>query len=583
MHSKHLGKAAVLLCLIFSVHPALVAQEYLRAEDPAIVLAGDPAYDVVDEAYLAAGLTRPFLEGPQTIAALWRAGTLVAESTPERAGPVLETLAGLFPDPRGSVDYSARLSLSGGWYENPARQDLLYPGGYTFLDSLLLTELLERDSLLDLRLFLRAGPLAVDVNPELRPASSKYLTSGDYWTNLGPLTDINCIDVNFPYRGIASVQAGSFEFRYGRDKLQLGPGRRSSLGIGYNLPWLDYGSAQADFGPVDVSWYVIRLNPVISTAEEAYLMAIRASPELQLEQNAGYQLQGLERAKHLVASRYTVRPAGWLALALTQYHLVGSRMLQLSDANPFIIFHNLFQEGVYSVPATAEFSAVPLPGLELYGQYMLYDATVGDEVGSGTTNADASAWQLGLTALSTPWFDAGPGRLRLDFEFSKADPWIYGKYTSWRQFTSRYILVESYVSRRYWVDYPIGFHLGADAWEAWGRLSYGNPARSELVLETSYSVRGSVSLLGFGTATDYANKDDFIDAGWILVRPGEAPMATFKAELSYRFRPGAGLTAGRSGLFAELGAAVNMIEGYGFVPGDDQAWYEFSGMLGWSF
>lgn len=558
------------------------AQEYSRTNDPALVLAGDPAYDVIDEAWLAAGLARPFLEGPQTVASLWRAGYLAAESNPELGTAVLGTLTALFPEPRGPVDYSVRLALAGGWYQNPARQDLLYPGGYTFLDSLLLTDLLERDPLLDLRLFLRAGPLAVDVNPELKPSSNVYRTDSMTWTNSTAITDLNRTDVNFPDRGIASIQTGTFQFRFGRDKLQLGPGRRSSLGVGYNLPWLDYGSAAADFGPVDVSWYVIRLNPVISSAEENYLLSIREHPELQLEQNAGYQLQGIERAKHLVASRYTVRPAGWLAFALTQYHLVGSRMLQLSDANPFILFHNLFQEGVYSVPATAEFSVVPLPGLELYGQYILYDATVADEVGSGTENSGASAWQLGLTALSTPWFDTGTDRLRLDLEFSRADPWIYGKYSSWRQFTSRYILVEPYAGR-FWVDYPIGFHLGADAWEAWCRLSYGNPTRSELALEASYSVRGSVSLLGFGTTTDYANKDDFVDAGWVLVRPGEAPLETFKAELQYRFHPGSGLSAGRSGPFAELGAAVNIIEGYDFVPGDNRNWYEFSGMLGWSF
>ncbi len=582
MNDRRTIGAALLPCLLLYAAALASAQGYSRTDDPALVLTGDPAYNVIDEAWLSAGLARPFLEGPQTVAVLWRAGYLAADSDPERGDTVLGTLADLFPEPRGSVDYAVRLALSGGWYQNPARKELLYPGGYTFLDSLLLTELLERDPLLDLRLFLRAGPLAVDVNPELKPSSNIYRTDSTTWTNITAITDTSRTDVNFPDRGIASVQTGAFQFRFGRDKLQLGPGRRSSLGVGYNLPWVDYGSAAADFGPVDVSWYVIRLNPVISTAEEAYLMAIRAGTEPQPDENAGYQLQGLERAKHLVASRYTVRPAGWLVLALTQYHLVGSRMLQLSDANPFILFHNLFQEGVYSVPATAEFSAVPVQGLEFYGQYMLYDATVADEVGSGTENAGASAWQLGLTALSTPWLDTGTDRLRLDLEFSKADPWIYGKYSSWRQFTSRYILVEPYAGR-FWIDYPIGFHLGADAWETWLKLSYGNPARSELALEASYSVRGSVSLLGFGTATDYANKSDFVDAGWVLVRPGEAPMKTLKAELQYSFRPGSGLLAGRSGPFAELGATITVIEGYGFVPGDTRTWYDVAATLGWSF
>ena len=610
------------LCIIFLPQQAISQSvqsldppagfTYNRFLDPVIVRHDDPAYTLVDEAALAAGLARPFLEGPASLGSLWQTARIVQDADPVGGTAVLKQLSLLFPAPHVQVETKATFSLAGGLEGLPEPNLVMAPMQFlysdvivtgdaelpefngtpsrTYLDHLRLTDLLNRDPFLDLRFLFRTGVLALDLNPELRPASNVYRSADGTWSNAAVFTQPDRIDVNVPYRGMASVLLDSFEFRLGRDKLQLGPGRRSSLGIGYNLPWADYASARANFGNFAVSWYMLRLNPVITQEEENYLLALREFPELQLEDNASYQLQGIERAKHLIASRLTWRPAAALAFALTQHHLVGGRQLQLSDANPLLVFHNLFQEGLYSVPVTLEFSAVPARGLELYGQYMLYDATVADEVGSGTENAGASAWQLGLTALSTPWFNAGSGRFRLDLELAKADPWIYGKYISWRQFSSRYILVEPSAGR-FWADYPIGFHLGPDAWEFWSKLSYGSPPNWDLALETSFAVRGSIDLLGYGPENDYANKDLFTkEESWVLVKENQSPEKTLRTGLSLDWKPGYGkildnsatrVTKGRYWPSVNLGLSLVIVDGYGFTPEDTRDWLEASLKLGW--
>lgn len=571
---------ATLLALLTLALANAAAQDYDRYRDATAVRRGDPAYAVLEEAALSAGLARPYLEGPINVGQLWRAADAVVAADPGEGSELIAALSRLFPARQGPLDYAVGLKISLGYDGAPDAAMLTAQKPY-FIDQQAMSAAMAQPALADIRLIFRNGPLAIDLNPEIRPASHVYWEERGMTTNLAALYRPLEADPNMPYRGLASLELGDFSLSFGRDQAQLGPGRRSSLALGYNLPWADHAAAKASFGPALVSWYIVRLDPRISADEEQYILEVRDDPSKQLEDNANYNgRQGAEKAKHLVASRLSWRLAPWLVGAMTQYHLVGGRGLQLSDANPFIIFHNLFQEGVYSVPATLEFSATPVRGIELYGQYLLYDATVADER-DDTGNAGASAYQLGLTLLSTPWFDAGPGRLRLDAEFNRADPWAYGKYISWRQFTSRHIFIES-GSGRYWVDYPIGFHLGPDAWELWGRLSYGRPGSWDLKLDASYSERGSVGF-SWGPDGDYAKKEDFKPDGWVLVKDGQAPERTTRVALSAELSPGNGEAPGRGGLSCSLAAGLTIAEGFGFVPGAKRVWIDAGFSVGWAF
>lgn len=584
---KDVAARAALFALLAFAATGAAAQEYDRYRDAAVIRRGDPAYAILEEAALSAGLARPYLEGPINVGQLWRAADAVAAANPALGSALIASLRPLFPAQDGPLGIAGAATLSVGYDEAPKAEFLYadlpyYASKPKFLSPVDMARAMAKPALLDLRAFFRNGPLTVELNPELRPASHVYWEELGLQSNAAAIYRFMEADPNIPYRGLAGVELGDYSFSFGRDQAQLGPGRRSSLALGYNLPWVDHAAAKARFGPATVSWYIVRLEPRLSMEEDQYLQSVWEDPTLQLEAKANwFGLQGLEKAKHLVASRLTWRLAPWLNGALTQYHLVGGRGLQLSDANPFILFHNLFLEGTYSVPATVEFSMAPIKGVELYGQYLLFDITVADEVGGDSGNADASGYQLGLTLLSTPWFDAGPGRLRLDAEFNRADPWLYGKYISWRQFTSRHIYVES-GSGRYWVDHPIGFYLGPDAWELWGRLSYGRPGAWEVALDAAFSERGSIGF-SWGPGGDYANKDDFKPAGWVLVKDGEAPERTARVALSAELSPGNGKAPGRGGLSCSLAAGLSLIENRLFAPGSDASYLDFKISVSYGF
>jgi hypothetical protein len=249
--------------------------------------------------------------------------------------------------------------------------------------------------------------------------------------------------------------------------------------------------------------------------------------------------------------------------------------MQLSDFNPLLIWHNLFQEGVYGVPAMLDASVVPLKGLRLYGQYLLYDANVADEVGSGDDNAAASAYQAGLSWLWKPFPQDGEradARLRFDAEATYTDPWVYGKAYSLRQFTSRFIFVEPYYGR-IWVDYPIGPSFGPDCADLDLKISFGKSEGWDLALTGGYRVSGSITLVGYGEGSDYAHQSDYHYEGLVEVLNGQSPEKRLRIGLE---ASSPALPLGTISIRGTASLQSTWAQDYGFVPGAQRWWADAS-------
>ena len=565
---------AFLAALTFACLSALAA----TADDARILLWGDPRVEAAEETFILAGRDPPLLERP-TLEGRLREALLALP-----AGVEASRIAGELDPPDGLLFAAAALDLTGGW-NGSADRDLLIPtleytgslpfspGGKDFLPVDAANAYFDTPPVLDLRFLLVQGPLVLDLNPELRPASNWYSEGNPWFLNAGVLSDPSRIDVNIPYRGIATLLAGPFELRFGRDKLHFGPGRFQTLSFNAGIPWADYASARADFGPLSVSWYLLRLNPTTTEAERKYIDDINSGAVPDPDTGYAYSPIPNENAKSLAIGRLTWRITPWATIALTQHDLVGGRGIQLSDFNPLILFHDLFQDGVYDVPPMIEASVVPFPGLRLYGQFLVYDAVVGDE--TNTSNAGAAAYQAGLAAVMRPFAPESPlswARLRLDAEFTFVDPWTYGKHLSQRQFTSRFILVEP-GHGRFWVDYPIGPSFGPDGWELDGRLAAGRPEGPELALLASFREKGSIDLLGYGDDSDYAHQSDYRRSGLVLVKPGEVSERRLRVGLEGLTGLGAAFGASFS---LRASASVVWVDGYGYVRGERRFWLDGS-------
>ncbi len=545
------------------------------ADDARVLRWGDDRVVAGEEAFILAGREAPLLERPvlegRLRSALLELETADAELIAAQLKPATSAV-------QGFASTTLAASYTGSPYSNSSKTPTAFdgtatfgPGSRPFYSTETMNAVLAQPGILDLRLSLVTGPLALDVDTELRPASNWYRLGAPLNWNAGIVADTNRIDINFPYRGIATFLQGPFEIRVGRDKLQLGPGRESGLSFNAGMPWADFASARVDTGPVSFSWYLVRLNPYLTDDERRWMDAIYAGTATNPDP-AVYELLHTEAEKNVAVCRLTWRIFPWATMALTQHDLVGGRSMQLSDLNPLIIWHNLFQEGVYGVPVMAELSLTPLPGLRVYGQYLLYDATVGDEVGTNTDNAGASAYLAGLTAVLRPFGEGflSDSRLRIDGEFTLTDPWVYGKAYSYRQFTSRYVFVEPY-SGRFWVDYPIGPSFGPDAWKADLRIGLGRANGTEIALHPSYFERGSITLIGYGDGSDYSHQSTFHRVGMVFVKSGETP----ERRLTMGLEAKSSLGAMGPVRFAVKGSFDAVWDwNYGFTAGQDRFWMD---------
>ena len=361
-----------------------------------------------------------------------------------------------------------------------------------FLDYRLLYPVQSIPSALKAGFLINAAGWSVFFQPELRKAMP-FILNEDNYTNI-PSQFID-LDENFPYRGYINYRNGPSEFTMARDKLQLGPGRWSSLSVNKNVPYFDYVKGKLDFTWFAFSSYLIRLNPILSSSESLELESMQAGENPEV--NARVETPFSEKSKHLAVHKLFLSPFPWISFSVAELNMIGGRTPQLTDFNPVIIFHNNFEEGCNNQSLSATLRLVPLPGILLYGEYYLYDAVVADEK-NPSYKPGASAYQSGFTLLSDNYLNIGPGRFRLDGEFSLVDPWCYARWYDLKKYTSRFVYVETGAHTRNWADYPLGYYLGPDVVDINLQLSYGVPGLWETYFYWKRSGLGSINLYGWG-------------------------------------------------------------------------------------
>ena len=371
-----------------------------------------------------------------------------------------------------------------------------------FLDYLSVYTLSGTPSFYSLGAALQLLGLAVQVQADLNSSYSFLLTQP---TSLNFPNRIQAFSPALPARAMVSFFSTPFEFRIGRGGLKIGPGTWGSMVLNSRIPYFDHLKARLFVDTAfSLSLFVINLNPIISTREQAYLQdmydGLIPNPEVNADAN-GKPFIGA--AKNLILSRLTVTPFPWLSFTVTQTNLVGGRDPILADLIPLNIFHNLFAEGVYSCPLSITATVVPYRGIKVYGEFFLQDIMAGDET-DPTVNPGAAGYQAGLVLLSTPFFSLGPGRFRLNVEWSYVDPWVYLRYYSVRQYTSRIVYWDPEAGDT-WIEYPLGFYLGPDALDVNVSLSYGVPGEWEIELWWNMNGLGKIDIFGWGEDSDFSH------------------------------------------------------------------------------
>jgi len=252
----------VVLVIVFTA-----AAQAVHADDATVLRWGDRRVDEAEEAFILAGRDLPLLERPALEGRL-------REELLQLDDPFASRVAAELKPARGPIVFSAATNLAAGYSDDPGRDATITPqsvfnsalnntsqlaayGASGSLSSVFISSeeasangeyvrvfhtteamgaALAEPSVLDLRLRLVVDPFVLDFDPELRKASNWYRTGGPLDINYALFTDLSHTDVNVPYRGIATYLSGPFELRLGRDKLQLGPGRDSTLSFNAAIP-----------------------------------------------------------------------------------------------------------------------------------------------------------------------------------------------------------------------------------------------------------------------------------------------------------------------------------------------------------
>ena len=406
------------------------------------------------------------------------------------------------------------------------------------------------------------GPFGISYSQDFRPAYSYFTEDQDY-TNI-PL-DIGAIDVNFPYRTYINYYSNWFEAAFGRDRLQNGPGRHS-LTLNEKIPYYDHVRLRFKTGAISHTTYFIRLNPALSSGEMQYINYLydNWNDDSFIEPNASWNPRIFDQSKHYVISKLGIHPFSRLHIAVTQMHLIGGRVPQLPDFNPLMVYHNLYEEGQYSVPISFSAAMIPVNGLRVYGEVLIYDLEFGNEVGNAaSTNPNALAYQAGCTGVTRPLKRFGNGYLRIDAEWNYVMPWVYAEESSYRNMSSRFIFTDPYRGRK-WVDFPLGFYLGPDSFESYLSVLY-KTGKWDLGLSWTFTGKGSVYLEGYGSESPIANRELYEQKGLLTQKPGER--ITYDHEIILKGKTALQTLSGT--LSCEAKTGLRIIQNLNHEPGSD--------------
>ena len=175
--------------------------------------------------------------------------------------------------------------------------------------------------------------------------------------------------------------------------------------------------------------------------------------------------------------RVEFKPFRWLGFALSEMQMVGGKTPDFSNLMPLMIWHNTYSSGTTNVMSMADVWAVPLPGLLVYGEFIMDDSRAPSE--SKTSKPNCWGWEAGATAVlpiaPKDW------TISVNLEYSHVDEWTYARWQPYLTMTQRQILTGGHRG----LDIPLGHPEGNDVTQL--GLSVTALGRDEHRIEFGYT------------------------------------------------------------------------------------------------
>ncbi len=346
------------------------------------------------------------------------------------------------------------------------------------------------------------------INIDLRKDYRSYITHGPSreetpYINLPVemLDGIEALELSWPSFGYASFGTETFYASLGRNALSWGPLRNGlalsdasqyydNFSAAYSTPMLSSGNFT----------YTFNLISVISLMNSSDWERQRKTSDGQfkywdLNQDQIYD----DPAKHIIGHRLDVQFTPWLRFGLGELNVVGGKHLDITDFNPFILYHNTYGEGYSNVMGAADISISVIPGLQVYGEFAIDDYAGPTEKYGARSKPGAMAYGAGVEYAHS----IGEMVLVVALEGYHVDTWMYHRWQPLLTFTNRTLTKSEYPGARDINEYPTGFKYGPDLNGFSVFLSLYNKNSFTVDLVFDYFVQGEVTM-----KTPYLYMDD---------------------------------------------------------------------------
>ncbi len=307
----------------------------------------------------------------------------------------------------------------------------------------------------------------------------------DYGSNVFLRSDD--FDINVPKHFYLSFENNFIKTKSGRFPQRFAASKNRGLVVS-GAPWYDGIVTRLDFKKVHYTYYFASLNPYLTGAPGSpgaslpdTEWAVQSSSPLTTQKYRVYN----EASKSLIVQRLDYFGNSFQLSAMESL-VLGGKYPTLRDINPFMMWHNLYQDGYVNEIISLEAKYQLSPKTTFYTEAAFDDLIGGTE--NENTSSDVYSWLVAAVYNQPTDF----GELSITLE------WIhthekYGNYAlPLLQWTSRQLYYSNFrkqgeptFSDTYIIDYPIGYFRGAGNRDLWFDFSLEN---ENLTLQSSIGV-----------------------------------------------------------------------------------------------
>lgn len=274
------------------------------------------------------------------------------------------------------------------------------------------------------------------------------------------------VAANFPTRAFVSFGGDSWNFLFGRDRLNWGRSIIGSFIIDRHVSYHDFARLSIYTDCFRYEWNNIFLEtqPYVSEDDK----------------------KGPEDIRIYMNHRLEFRPWSWMSFVLTEGIMYRSQVLEIQNLNPAFIYHQLNNRDLFNSIASLELYVTPLSGLDIYWQFALDNGTI---PGEGNSQSNALGTLLG-GSYSLP---LGRGYLKATAEGAVSTPMMYRRdgvdfLMLQRDYTFIY-LGSGTIKLNY-----IGFPYGSDAAVGKIQVEYNIPEVLSTTFALEFIQKGEINM-----------------------------------------------------------------------------------------